>query len=432
MGIFDGFNNLSQGDLAALSFFGNMATAPSRIPVPLAYSFAHAAGGIPQSMQEGQNLQKTKLENQMNQLNLGYTQQMMPYRIGALRDAYNDAGGNMPMGIPNSVSNNNPGNMRPIGASTGFQSFATPEDGANAMAKDLNLKISGLSPAMKGQSPTLSNVISTWAPATENDTPSYIKFVSDETGIKPDQVLTSQHIPALQAAMTKFEGNSANKSSPTSVKLPPEVQAQVTQLRRDKVLSPPEKWGEIDAKIAELYQNSPEAKAKVEEATKTAANKTDAMKSVAAVKSTIDNSIKDLEHMKELSKRMPDRGPADLEVWGSRHLGSQNMESAWNEFNTLNKQMFVNGLMGAVPPGSRLDIPIVNALKGAKEVDPYTSETAREAVIDSHIRMLKKAQQNAEKNYGIISGSPVTEEKVTPSGNVTKWVMKNGQLEKAE
>lgn len=115
---------------------------------------------------------------------------------------------------PISVRQNNPGNMR--GAGGAFQTFATPQAGLDAMAKDLLLKIAGNSPVMKakygeGYQPTLRNLISTWAPPTENDTENYIRFVGMRTGLKPDDVLTQEHVAKLIPAMTEMEGGKAAK-----------------------------------------------------------------------------------------------------------------------------------------------------------------------------------------------------------------------------
>jgi hypothetical protein len=75
----------------------------------------------------------------------------------------------------------NVGNIRPVGSSTGFQQFDTPEAGIKAI--DDNLKAYGT----KHKIDTLRGVISRWAPPSENDTESYIKFVSQKTGLKPDE-----------------------------------------------------------------------------------------------------------------------------------------------------------------------------------------------------------------------------------------------------
>lgn len=75
----------------------------------------------------------------------------------------------------------NVGNIRPVGSSTGFQQYATPEEGIKAI--DENLKAYG----SKHKINTLRGVISRWAPPSENDTESYLNFVSQKTGLKPDE-----------------------------------------------------------------------------------------------------------------------------------------------------------------------------------------------------------------------------------------------------
>lgn len=95
MGIFDNMANLSQGDMIALKFFGNMATPPSRIPVPLAYSFAHAGEGIP-------DYQKQSIDTQMGQLTLDQRKALQPYIMNMYKGM---AGNSAPMGVPNSGTN---------------------------------------------------------------------------------------------------------------------------------------------------------------------------------------------------------------------------------------------------------------------------------------------------------------------------------------
>ena len=75
----------------------------------------------------------------------------------------------------------NVGNIRPVGSSTGFQQFDTPEAGIKAI--DENLKAYGT----KHKINTLRGVINRWAPPSENDTDSYLNFVSQKTGLKPDE-----------------------------------------------------------------------------------------------------------------------------------------------------------------------------------------------------------------------------------------------------
>lgn len=110
-----------------------------------------------------------------------------------------------------SITNNNPGNLRPVGSSQGFQGFSTPEDGLQAMRDDLFAKIAGNSPAMtsrygEGYAPTLENVLSVWAPPSENDTEGYIQFVSDRSGLDRGTPLTPEDIDKFLPAMVQMEG----------------------------------------------------------------------------------------------------------------------------------------------------------------------------------------------------------------------------------
>jgi hypothetical protein len=115
---------------------------------------------------------------------------------------------------PLTMRNNNPTGLRPVGDSTGFQKYSTPQEGIAAAKNDLAIKISGQSDAMKSKfgenyAPTLANVISTHAPSNENDTLKYIMFVSNQTGIAPQQQLTLQDIDRILPAMAQMEGGSA-------------------------------------------------------------------------------------------------------------------------------------------------------------------------------------------------------------------------------
>jgi len=110
-----------------------------------------------------------------------------------------------------SIRNNNPGNLRPPGATQGFRGFSTPEEGLEAMRRDLAVKVGGQSKAMAGRfgqnyQPTLSNVINTWAPPSENDTNGYLDFVADKSGFAPDTVLTEGDIDRILPGMVEMEG----------------------------------------------------------------------------------------------------------------------------------------------------------------------------------------------------------------------------------
>jgi hypothetical protein len=86
-----------------------------------------------------------------------------------------------PQANPNKTNQFNVGNLRPVGQSTGFQQPASYEEGIRAM--DKNLEVYGT----KHKINTLRGVISRYAPASENDTENYIKFVAQRTGLDPNQ-----------------------------------------------------------------------------------------------------------------------------------------------------------------------------------------------------------------------------------------------------
>jgi hypothetical protein len=116
-----------------------------------------------------------------------------------------------PQRAPLSVRNNNPGNLRAPGSDQGFMQFASAQEGMDAMRGDLRAKITGASPAMRSRlgdqySPTLRNLISVYAPSSENDTNGYIAFVARQTGLDPDQPLSEADIDRLMPAMIEQEG----------------------------------------------------------------------------------------------------------------------------------------------------------------------------------------------------------------------------------
>lgn len=110
---------------------------------------------------------------------------------------------------PLNQRNNNPGNLRD--AEGQYRKFNTPQEGIKSMQDDLLVKISGRSKAMesrfgKGYTANLSNLITTWAPPSENDTQAYINFVSEKTGIDPLYPLSEDDINKIMPAMIEFEG----------------------------------------------------------------------------------------------------------------------------------------------------------------------------------------------------------------------------------
>src|SRR5215472_13201383 len=79
------------------------------------------------------------------------------------------------------ITGNNYGNIRPVGATTGFNAYNTPQDGIAAMARQLaiNQKDHGLN--------TLRQTITRWAPASDGNNPDqYAATVAKAAGFDPD------------------------------------------------------------------------------------------------------------------------------------------------------------------------------------------------------------------------------------------------------
>ncbi len=111
--------------------------------------------------------------------------------------------------LPRGIRNNNPGNIRrnniewegaqAVQTDPDFVQFVSPEYGFRAMARILR------SYQQRGLT-TIREIISTYAPSTENKTESYISFVSDQLDISPDSNIDlDSSMFDLIKAITTFE-----------------------------------------------------------------------------------------------------------------------------------------------------------------------------------------------------------------------------------
>lgn len=110
---------------------------------------------------------------------------------------------------PRGVRNNNPGNIRvgdawqglTGGDDAGFCIFDTPENGIRALARVL------ISYQAKHGLRTLRQMVSRWAPESENDTEAYIESVCQQCGASPDNpyILTPGRLLPLVRAIIKHE-----------------------------------------------------------------------------------------------------------------------------------------------------------------------------------------------------------------------------------
>jgi len=120
------------------------------------------------------------------------------------------AAGDFLLNTTRGIRNNNPGNIvRTNDVWQGespdqsgddrFVVFTAPEWGIRAMVRILRRYYSsGLT--------TVSQIISQWAPSTENDTQAYIDAVANQMGVSPDGVLSFDNaLPLLVSAIITHE-----------------------------------------------------------------------------------------------------------------------------------------------------------------------------------------------------------------------------------
>lgn len=110
------------------------------------------------------------------------------------------------------LRNNNPGNIRDDGVTAWegldsprsdgtFLRFVTPEYGFRAWARIVSNYVNADAVA-----PTVTGIVSRWAPPSENDTASYIRDVSQRLGVDPNASLDLPFsLVSLLAAMTSHE-----------------------------------------------------------------------------------------------------------------------------------------------------------------------------------------------------------------------------------
>lgn len=112
-----------------------------------------------------------------------------------------------PSGRTLADKNNNPGNIRGRNGIGGFSGYATEQEGWDAMSNQLMRYFNGQTTGKKLR--TVSDIISTWAPPSENDTASYIKQVAGFVGVGENQELNLADpnvMAKLRTAMAKREG----------------------------------------------------------------------------------------------------------------------------------------------------------------------------------------------------------------------------------
>lgn len=108
--------------------------------------------------------------------------------------------------VPRGIRNNNPGNLE---GNTAWEGLATPRsDGVYLRFVDAAhglraLAINLLNQERKHDLYTIADIITKFAPPSENDTASYIQAVSDETGIAASEVIDFETQPGAFADFIK-------------------------------------------------------------------------------------------------------------------------------------------------------------------------------------------------------------------------------------
>lgn len=114
------------------------------------------------------------------------------------------------------IRNNNPGNIKFAGqkgaTSDGvFAQFRTPFEGLRAIARQLLRYYDGKTTGKPLQS--VSDIVGTWAPPTENDTLAYIAHISQMLGVTPDAQINLRD-PNVMATMMNGIIQKENKRNP--------------------------------------------------------------------------------------------------------------------------------------------------------------------------------------------------------------------------
>lgn len=123
--------------------------------------------------------------------------------------------------LPRSVRNNNPGNLnfagqagatKEGGAGGRFAVFGSTEEGVSALSKQLRRY------AQRGKD-TIRSIVTTYAPASENNTAAYIASLSKQTGIGPDEKLNLDDAATMKGLIRGISRHEAGGSYLTEAQI---------------------------------------------------------------------------------------------------------------------------------------------------------------------------------------------------------------------
>jgi hypothetical protein len=203
---------VSQGDavLATRNAKNFQQDSAPGVPKDVASSVAHQAN-MEQAMLQLMRGEKVDLSSTIQEADfLKPPEAMRETHVAtavreAIADVRPDGAPVLPLSGPRGVRNNNPGNIEKSatawqgkvdGTDPRFETFATPELGIRALAKNL------LTSQDRHGNNTITDIINRWAPAKENNTAAYVAAVAKETGLDPTAVLNLSDPETLQKLTT--------------------------------------------------------------------------------------------------------------------------------------------------------------------------------------------------------------------------------------
>ena len=245
---------------------------------------------------------------------------------------------------------NNLGNIRPKGASTGFQSYESPEAGIKAIDDNL------VAYHQKHGIDTLRGIIGRWSPPNENDTEALVANAAKRTGFKPDDKLdmtnpATRHIVSAAIMLQehspkKFKAGEAQAASAPTKEQPP-TNPEIIPKQEKKWYDHPLLTGSLDA--GELASKPVIAAA--DAARETVSAGVGAVKGVAQFANQLRKELTEQEYqaiMREKGQRSDDEffsllkdfGIAGVKSWLNSGNVSKNAEKFYGKpGNDLNKYL---------------------------------------------------------------------------------------------
>lgn len=162
-----------------------------------------------------------------------------------------------------------------------------------------------------------------------------------------------------------------------------------------------------------LQYESPEGKQAAAQAEKTGQNIADVNKGVAGIDSRLQNAISILNDQIKLAPATYSGKVGEYQLERQRDLANFGIKtqgpSDQTQFEQNNANLFTQELPAIISgmPGSRLDIPLVNAIKKASQINEYGTPEEKIAAAQNLKGLLYKLQQNTHNNAKEMGAPPL-------------------------